>query len=260
MLIWQRKDGMRIAVISDIHGNIVALDEVLADIEQRGADLTVNLGDVCAAPLWPRETFERLADLKLPTVRGNHDRWVAERPRASLGRTTGYEHDQLLPAQRAALGALPATLEIDGGEVLAVHGTPTSDETFLLEDRVESRMHLSTPAQIKQRLGNVSASLVLCGHSHTQQLASIPGGPMIVNPGSVGLPNYADGPDARGANARSPHARYAIVTRRNGRWSADLIALAYDWDRAARRALDNDRPEWARVYATGSVLAPDEIS
>ena len=65
---------MRIAVISDIHGNLAALDEVLADIARRGADLTVNLGDICASPLWPRETFERLEDLKLSTVRGNHDR------------------------------------------------------------------------------------------------------------------------------------------------------------------------------------------
>ena len=251
---------MRIAVISDIHGNLVALDEVLEDIARRGADVTVNLGDICASPLWPRETFERLEPLRLPTVRGNHDRWVAEKPRDTLTRTTGYEYDQLRPEQRAALGALPVIVALDDGDVLAVHGTPTSDETYLLEERVNGRIHLSTPADIKQRLGPVSASLVLCGHSHTQQLAQIPGGPVIVNPGSVGLPNYADGAEARTSNARAPHARYAIVTRRNGRWSAELLALAYDWDRAVRRALENDRPEWARVYATGSVLAPDEIA
>jgi diadenosine tetraphosphatase ApaH/serine/threonine PP2A family protein phosphatase len=197
--------------------------------------------------------------LRLPTVRGNHDRWMAERPREKLGRTMGYEHDQLLPAQRAALGALPETVELDGGDVLAVHGTPTDDETFLLEDRVQSRMHLSTPREIRARLGTVKASLVLCGHSHTQQMVAIPGGPLIVNPGSVGCPVFADGPDAAGTNARSPHARYALVTRRSGRWSAELVALAYDWDRAARRALDNGRPEWARMYATGSILTAEDM-
>jgi Calcineurin-like phosphoesterase superfamily domain len=67
----------------------------------------------------------------------------------------------------------------------SVHGTPTDDETFLLEDRFESRMHLSRAREIKARLGDVKATLVLCGHSHTQQVVQIPGGPLIVNPGSV---------------------------------------------------------------------------
>lgn len=79
---------------------------MLADIARGGADVTVNLGDICASPLWPRETFERLEGLKLPTVRGNHDRWMAERPRDKLDRLMGYEYDQLLPAQRVALGAM----------------------------------------------------------------------------------------------------------------------------------------------------------
>ena len=120
---------MRIAVINDIHGNLAALDEVLADIAHRGADVTVNLGDICASPLWPRETFERLESLKLPTMQGNHDRWMAERPREKL-RTMAYEYDQLLPALRMALGALRATLQLDGGDIPVVHGTPTDDETF----------------------------------------------------------------------------------------------------------------------------------
>lgn len=244
---------MRIAVISDIHGNLAALDEVLADIARRGADVTVNLGDCCASPLWPRETFERLEALKLPTVRGNHDRWMATVPREKHGRASQYEHDQLLPEQRSALGALPATIRLDG-DVLAVHGTPTEDTTFLLETRVNGCFQLSTPAAIAGRLGDARASLVLCGHSHNQHMVQIPGGPMILNPGSVGCPVYAEGPDAPISDARAPHARYAILTRRQGRWSADMIALVYDWDRAARRALDNGRAEWARAYATGSVL------
>ncbi|RVA33039.1 metallophosphoesterase, partial [Mesorhizobium sp. M7A.F.Ca.CA.004.10.1.1] len=72
---------MRIAVLADIHGNVLALDAVLDDLERRGgADLTVNLGDSVSGPLWPRETFARLEALNLPTVRGNHDRRVAADP------------------------------------------------------------------------------------------------------------------------------------------------------------------------------------
>jgi hypothetical protein len=149
--------------------------------------------------------------------------------------------------------------QLDGGDILAVHGTPTEDETFLLEDRVESRMHLSRPREMKAHLGDVKASLVLCGHSYTQQVVLIPGGPLIVNQGSVGCPVYADGPDAAGTNARSPHARYAIVTRNNACWSTEMFALAYDWERAARRALENNRPEWARMYSSESVLPIEEF-
>nr|WP_283818400.1 metallophosphoesterase family protein [Bradyrhizobium diazoefficiens] len=71
---------MRLAVISDIHGNLVALEAVLADIKARGADRTVNLGDCVTSPLWPKETFQALQQLSLPTVRGNHDRWIEEFP------------------------------------------------------------------------------------------------------------------------------------------------------------------------------------
>ncbi|TIT30318.1 MAG: metallophosphoesterase family protein, partial [Mesorhizobium sp.] len=72
---------MRIAVLADIHGNLLALDAVLDDLKHRGgADITVNLGDCVSGPLWPRETMERLQALKLPTVRGNHDRRVAQDP------------------------------------------------------------------------------------------------------------------------------------------------------------------------------------
>ena len=71
---------MRIAVFSDVHGNLLALEAVLADIRTRGVDSMVNLGDWVAGPLWPRETFELLAGLGIPSVRGNHDRWAIDRP------------------------------------------------------------------------------------------------------------------------------------------------------------------------------------
>jgi 3',5'-cyclic AMP phosphodiesterase CpdA len=75
---------MRLAVISDVHGDLRALEAVLADIKGRGVDITVNLGDCVTGPLWPKETFEVLQSLALPTVRGNHDRWIEELADAQL--------------------------------------------------------------------------------------------------------------------------------------------------------------------------------
>jgi predicted phosphodiesterase len=238
---------MRIAIISDIHGNLVALEAVLADIERRGADVTVNLGDCATSPLWPRETLELLDTLALPTVRGNHDRWIASPRPGELSRTEVYTFDALTGAQRAALGALPPSLDI-GDEVLAVHGTPSSDVEYLLEEAVDGRLALARRDVLRARLGSTRATLVLCGHSHHQHSTFAPGGTLIVNPGSVGSPRAVDNADPFAAEASSPHARYAIATRRGASWSVELIALAYDWSAVADRAALNGRPDWAAVF------------
>ncbi len=113
---------MRLAVISDIHGNLAALEAVLADIRARGVDRTVNLGDCITSPLWPKETFEALQSLALPTVRGNHDRWIEELPEDKLSPADRFARDALTAEQRLALHKLPAQLRLDDG-ILACHGT-----------------------------------------------------------------------------------------------------------------------------------------
>ena len=244
---------MRLAVISDIHANLPALEAVLHDIAGRGVDATVNLGDCAAGPLWPRETVERLASLALPTVRGNHDRWMLERDDASLPRTDRFARAALTPEQRQAMHALPATIDL-GNDVLAVHGTPTDDSEYLTEEIYHDRMTPAPRERIIERLGaEISRAVILCGHSHRQSLTQIPGGPLILNPGSVGCPVFADIPDANKLEPRSPHARYAILTRHGASWAAEFQTLDYDWDHAARRATQNGFPKWAEALATGAV-------
>ena len=240
---------MRLAILSDIHGNLLALEAVLADLRDRGADLVVNLGDCATGPLWPRETLELLDTLALPTVRGNHDRWLAEMPRERMPRSAAFTYDALGDARRAALGALPATLRV-ADDVLAVHGTPASDTSYLLEERVESRLALASAAVVLERLGESRAGLVLCGHSHTQHVAQPAQGVVVLNPGSVGFPRHADDGDPL-AEASSPHARYAVATRRGARWSVEMFALAYDWDAVAERARRNGRDDFASAFLSG---------
>ena len=245
---------MRLAVIADIHGNVAALEAVLADVRARGADGIVNLGDCVSGPLWPRETMDLLESLGMPTVRGNHDRWVAETPREGMYPSDAYAFDRLTPAQRSALGALPGRVDLDGG-IVAVHGTLADDNQYLLEDVVGGALSLGTAEAIALRAGAIPADVLLCGHSHQPRVAHGPGGLLIVNPGSVGCPAYADPtpPSPHVSEAGSPHARYALLAREAGRWRVDLIAIAYDWDRASACAAGNGRPEWARALATGYV-------
>jgi hypothetical protein len=80
-----------------------------------------------------------------------------------------------------------------------------------------------------------------------------PGHRLVLNPGSVGCPIFADNPQAHLNNARSIHARYAIATKRNGRWSASLHAIDYDWDAAAAQARKNGQAVWAQSLIEGRV-------
>jgi predicted phosphodiesterase len=241
---------MRLAVIADIHGNLLALEAVLADIKTRGVDATVNLGDCVTSPLWPRETFELLQTLGLPTVRGNHDRWIVAKQRDALSPAGQFAYDSLSAGQRETLHALPATIAVSP-EILAVHGTPTDDTSYLGEDMLDGRLVPATRATLAERLGPKTSAVVLCGHSHRAYVLSAPDGRLVLNPGSVGCPVFADSPAAPTLEPRSPHARYAVLTGRQGRWSVELHVIEYDWDAAARRATSNGRADWAQTLATG---------
>ncbi|NUS22411.1 MAG: metallophosphoesterase family protein, partial [Mesorhizobium sp.] len=170
---------MRIAVLADIHGNVLALDAVLDDLKRRGgADLTVNLGDCVSGPLWPRETMERLQALGLPTVRGNHDRRVAQDPAdETMWPSDRYAKERLTSAQRQALLDLPLRLEIAPG-VVAFHARPDHDEKYLADAIVDGQLVRAPLAAIRRRLKSLDPAcrLVLCGHSHRNELIRIPGG------------------------------------------------------------------------------------
>ena len=245
---------MRLAVISDIHGNLLALEAVLADIAARGVDDTINLGDWVAGPLWPRETFDLLSELGIRSVRGNHDRWAIDRPDDQMPPAGKFARDALTRTQCEILHALPPTIDL--GDILACHGTPADDMQNLLEDPLDGRTAPASRATLAERLGADSMrQVVLCGHSHRQALVTGPDRCLVLNPGSVGCPAFADVPAALGWEHRSPHARYAILTRSNGRWGAEMIALEYDWDAAARHAAALGWPKWAAMLATGVVTA-----
>ena len=243
----------RLAVISDIHGNLLALEAVLDDIKRRGADAIVNLGDCVTSPLWPRETYELLETLALPTVRGNHDRALIDWRFDDLPLAGQFAHAALTSGQREALARLPARIELEPG-ILAIHGTPDDDSTCLLEEVYRERLVPAAREAVLARLGpHARADVVLCGHSHNQQVRQVPGGCFVLNPGSVGCPVWADHPSAATFELRSPHACYAILTRHKGRWGAELLALEYDWAAASQRAAANGRPDWAQGMTAGAV-------
>ena len=182
---------MRLAVLADIHGNILALEAVLADLAGRGCDRVVDLGDCVSGPLWPRETMARLAALGAATVRGNHDRLVAAGDPAGMGPSDRFAAEALTAEERERLGGLPPTLAVAPG-ILACHARPRHDELYLLDDIRDGRLVRAAPDAIARRVAGVDAAIVLCGHSHRPDFVRVPGALTVLNPGSVGCPAYED--------------------------------------------------------------------
>ena len=103
---------MRIAVVADIHGNHGALEAVVADLREVSPDLVLNLGDCLSGPLEPAKTADLLIDLGWTTIRGNHDREVADRPVGKMGSSDSFTACQISERHRAWLASLPPTLTV----------------------------------------------------------------------------------------------------------------------------------------------------
>jgi predicted phosphodiesterase len=222
---------VRIALISDLHANQLALDAVLGDARRVGVDRLVCLGDVATLGPRPREVIQALRDLGCPCIMGNHDAFLLD-PRLIHTYTEAPVVVDAVDWCREALdaadleylrGFLP-TLEIaldDGATLLLYHGTPRSH----MEDMLST-----TPAErIDEMLDGHAATVMAGGHTHLQMLRQHRG-TLIVNPGSVGMPfrEYAAG----GPPSILSHAEYATVETTHGGVEVRLRRVALD-----RRAL-----------------------
>jgi putative phosphoesterase len=246
---------VKIAAVSDIHGNLLALEAVLADIDKRGVDLIVNLGDILSGPLLPRETAERLMALDFPTISGNHERQVLDTVPDDMGASDRYARDTITAAQRDWMKSLPPVMR-PTADVFMCHATPQNDVDCYLEDIVGGELRPAPLRAIEERTGGCDAALILCGHSHIPRLSQLPSGQIIVNPGSVGIQAYeGHHPGPHTVEIGSPHGRYAIAERSSGTWTVQFIAVPYDWDAAARLALEHGREDWVRALRTGFVRA-----
>ncbi|WP_028222100.1 metallophosphoesterase family protein [Paraburkholderia oxyphila] len=242
---------MKIAALSDIHGNLPALDAVLRHIRSQGADLIVNLGDIVSGSISPAETADRLMALDLPTIRGNHERQLLAGDSAGMGASDRFARAVLRADQLDWIAQLPATLCI-ADDVLMVHGTPENDLDYFLETVTEAGCRAATQAEVERRAGDGPERLILCGHTHVPRSATLGDGRLVVNPGSVGLQAYQDDlPWPHRIETGSPHARYATVTRTKSGWDAEFHAVEYDWDATADLARSNGRPDWVMALREG---------
>jgi len=244
---------VKYVLLSDIHGNLPALEAVAADFRPMGVDAVINLGDHLSGPLWPAQTLEFLTTQDWFHLRGNHDHQVASTDPESLGLSDAFAYQQISEADRSWLGQLPATLRV-GEDLFAFHGTPASDVDYLLEDVLSPQRGLRSRSRVEETLGPHRARVFLCGHTHIPRCVSLDSGSLVINPGSVGLQAYRDdGPTPFIVENGSPHARYAVLEDTGNRWTVQFRLVAYDWLSAAVKARKEGRLDWETALRTGFV-------
>ncbi|WP_026783171.1 metallophosphoesterase family protein [Pleomorphomonas koreensis] len=243
---------MRIAILSDIHGNADALTAVLDDLAGRSVDATVCLGDHLSGPLEARRTADMLMAAPIACIAGNHDRALVTTPRDRMGPSDAHAWDQLSGAHIAWLKGLPASLTV--GPVIAWHGTPASDLEYWLETVEGGRMRLADRDAVEARAPATAigpSSLLLCGHTHVPRIVRLKSGAVVVNPGSVGLQGYTDDAPLHVMQVGAPEARYAIAEQRCAGWAVVHHAVPYDTANVVRLAREAGRPEWASALESG---------
>jgi predicted phosphodiesterase len=240
---------MRLAVLSDIHGNLIAFEAVLADMQGR-VERAVCLGDVAAMGPQPRETIARLRDLNWPVVMGNTDLWLLDPepitttdPEERRTRETElWSSQQLAVADRAFLRSFQPTVEVavNGATLLAYHGSPRSN--------VEDILPATPEAKLDEMFQGRPASIMAGGHTHEQMLRRYGGG-TIINPGSVGEPRAQ--PQGSDASRKPNQAEYAIVSVESGALSVEFRRVPFDAAAVADAVRASGMPHaehWARQW------------
>jgi putative phosphoesterase len=242
---------MRIALVSDIHGNLPALLAVVADIQRRDVDQIVNLGDSLSGPLLPAETAQYLMQQPWVQLAGNHERQILACDADHGAPADRYARSKLNPQMLEWVAQLPPTSRFSE-DVFLCHGTPTSDLTYFLETVTPHSVRIASLSEIDERCGSIHASVICCGHSHVPRAIRSRNGTLLVNPGSVGLPAYDDDHlYFHLVENGSPDARYAIIEGQGNQWQASLHAVPYDQQPMVELALRNGRPDWAIAIRTG---------
>ena len=239
---------MRVGLISDIHGNLHALEAVAADLERAGVDQIICLGDVAVGPQ-PAETLARVKELGCRVVMGNWDAaFLGEMPESKdkigerLVEIGEWWRSYLSDPDREFMASFETRLELDLGStpVLFFHGSPKSYDDWIFA---------TTPdEELRPMLDNVEQRVLVGGHTHVQMIRRYLE-TVIINPGSVGLPFREWWP--RPVRI-SPWAEWGILEGEDGRLSMDLRRTPFDVDAFLQMSLSSGMPHaewWAKSWS-----------
>jgi putative phosphoesterase len=240
---------MRVAIVSDIHGNITALEAVLDDLRSQSVDAVYCLGDLVGYAPFPNEVIERIRRENIPTIMGNYDDGVGferddcgcayreEEEKRRGDRSLAWTKAHVTPENKAFLRTLKPEIrfEADGRRVLLVHGSPRKINEYLFEDR---------PTSSFERLAASSnADVIVYGHTHkpyTKLVKNV----LFVNVGSVGKPKDGD-----------RRACYAVLDTSGP--AAEFVRVEYDLATVTTAIRQSELPH---EFATDLELAGGPIT
>ena len=237
--------AMRLAVISDIHGECFPLDQVLQDIRRQGIEQIVCLGDAVQGGPQPAQVVARLRAMPCPVVMGNADAWLITGQQTSAGEelsekqreVRAWSLAQLSESDVAFVRQYRPTIEIPleaGKTLLCFHGSPRSFDDIILPDTSDDT--------VRQFLGGFDATLLTGGHTHTQQMRRL-GNSWYFNPGSVSLAyDWGLSDLAKGQMRVDPWADYAIVSSEGACFGITFRHVPFDVDELARIIRASGRP------------------
>src|SRR5687768_11630405 len=236
---------MRIAIISDMHGNDLAFEAVEADLQNQKIDQSVCLGDAIQGGPQPAAVVQRLRRLNCPVVMGNADAWLIsgeetadegippERLR-KMGEIRTWSLSQLAEEDLDFIATFQPTVTIkleEGLELLCFHGSPASFDDIILPAASEE--------EFQKLLGAYTDRILTGGHTHAQQIRRI-GKYFFFNPGSVGFAYSHNQPDDE--FRADPWAEYAILTAENGQVSLEFRRIPFNAKELIRIYRESGRP------------------
>jgi putative phosphoesterase len=218
---------MRLVVFSDVHGNKLALDVILRDIEKQRPDKIFCLGDLVGYGPRPNEVIETIWEKKIQCILGNYDdgvgfergscgcAYLTEEDKQNGQRSIEWTTSEVTTKNKTYLRNLPEKIEIKvvGRRVLLVHGSPRRINEYLFEDRPKK--------SLKRILDSTDADILICGHTH-QPYHRIIDDYHVINDGSVGKPKDGDN-----------RACYALIDISEA-ISVDFIRVAYQVEEVAQ--------------------------
>lgn len=238
----------KITIFGDIHGNLPALNAVMADMGSRGGETLYCLGDLVGYGTHPNEIIDIIREREIPTLMGNYDQGVGNNSddcgcayttdiaRQNGEKSIAWTNAHTTDENKAFLRGLHEHIPVKLGDynILLVHGSPRKINEYMYADRPE--------AYFERIMDGIDADVLVCGHTHLPYHKVLPSGRQVINAGSVGKPKDSN-----------PNACYVNLSIQDGELVVDFIRIPYDVEQAARdiEAADGMPDAFAQMLRDG---------